>query len=125
MALDLTPAVDAAAERLNTCDFVFWCEQTGEDNGPSYEDAVNQLASAYCGCNYCNAREAIHASVEIILRDFLKELSIESENPDQAPCCIVGKRAWDYHVALLDISLGNPDPKDRALKALGMKKEKP
>lgn len=126
MALDATTAVRAAAERLDACDYILWCEATNNDEAnDDYNEAVDQLLAPFCGCNGCMAREAIHAAIEPLLKAFLTELSINNENPDGAPCCVVGKRAWDYHVALLDISLGTDNPKDRALKALGMKKEKP
>jgi hypothetical protein len=127
MALDLTESIRAAAEHLDTCDYVMFCEAVeydeDDDTNEQYQEAVDKLAAPFCGCNGCIAREAIYSGLEPLLKEFLRELVAYNENPDTAPCCIVGKRAWQYHVALMDISLGADNPKDLAAKVLGMKKE--
>lgn len=124
MPVDLTEAVHLAAERLDTCDFVLFCDNAGADfDEEAYDDAVDTLFAPFCGCNGCMAREAIHAAFESVIRAFLTDLFSYNANPDDAPCCIVGKRAWQYHVALMDISEGADNPKDLALRVLGMKKE--
>lgn len=124
MPIDLTPAVKAAADQLDTCDFVMFCEVTeGETSEEEYDEAVNKLVAPFCGCNGCLAREAIYASAYLVIEAFLNDLFAYNKDPDTAPCCVVGKRSWKYHVALMDIAEGAENPKDLALVALGMKKE--
>ena len=124
MPIDLTPAVKKAAEHLDTCDYILFHEGL-DDAGDEedYDDAVDNLVAPFCGCNVCLAREAIFASFHLVIEAFLNDLFAYNKDPENAPCCIVGKRSWKYHVALLDISEGAENPKDLALKALGMKKE--
>lgn len=134
MELDLSNAVKAVVDRLETADIVYFYqnfEHVGNepnDYGISeneYEDAMKDLSNdAYCGCNGCIAQEAVDAAFPFIINDTLDHIVQGNKDNKTAPCCVVARRAWKYHVALLDISCGANNPQDLASIALGMKEDK-
>lgn len=134
MELDLSNAVQAVVDRLETADIVYFYqnfEGVGDDPNETaigddvYADAIKDLSNdAYCGCNSCIAQEAVDAAFPFIINDTLDHIVQSNRDNKTAPCCIVARRAWKYHVALLDISCGANNPQDLASIALGMKEDK-
>ena len=113
--------------RLDFCEYIAFYEGTDmeEEDDEQYQEAVDQLLAPFCGCTGCLAREAVHASYENVIKAFLEDLVGENQNADKAPCCIVGKRAWDYHCTLLDIASGDENPEQLAQKVLVLSKGTP
>lgn len=122
---NIKDAVIAVVDRLDAADIVFSHDNDmmPDEYELSYDSALEQLAGAYCGCNTCIANEAVDAAFPFIINAFLTDIVSDNDKLNGSPCCIVSKRAWTYHVALVDIWNGAANPKDLAAQALGLKKE--
>lgn len=121
---DLGPVVQAAIDVINAIQYaIFNDPPEGEvhEDDEVFGEIIENFFAPVCGCDVCCAREIIHVTFPLCVNAALKAMVKHNENPEAAPCCIVAGRAWNYHHALLDISVGVDDPKARAQEALGMK----
>lgn len=123
--INIQNAVLAVIDRLEAADIVFSHDNDmmPDEYAEAYDSALEQLVGAYCGCNTCIANEAVDAAFPFIVNAFLADIVSDNDKPNDSPCCVVSKRAWTYHVALVDIWNGATNPKDLAAQALGLKKE--
>lgn len=123
---DLNPVMQCALGVIEDIEYIYYADQEPDENVDQerYEEISEKFYAPVCGCDVCVSREIVHRIFPMCIDAALSAMVAENENQKTAPCCIVAARAWKYHVALLDIvSHEGIDPKDRALVALGMKKE--